>query len=220
MIYYRVIHFFITKEPEYIHRFDIGIYDSKKKANRTVKRLRKQEGFCLRPNKFYIIPVIRVVKPRLLNITHWDGGFFTYTYKKESLLERLKTKLGKGKDTKREKELPDDKVRVIKISKEALYEFIYENFIDGQEAYLDVDALNVTNSFDINFETGEFIFCVHKTEDKKGKIIKLPEEIDLQKLIKNIPDTTSSMYDLGSNEYRDKYKEYSIKELVELSKES
>lgn len=218
MIYYRVIHFFITKEPEHIHRFDIGIYDSKKKAIKTVKKLRKQEGFCLRPNNFYIIPVIRVVKPRLLNITYWDGGFFTYTYKKDSLSEWIKNKIGKGKVAK--KELADDKVRVIKISKEALYEFIYENFIDGQEAYLDVDALDVTNSFDINFETGEFIFCVHKTEDKKGKIIKLPEEIDLQQLIKNIPNTTNSMYDLGSDEYRDKYREYSIKELVELSKKS
>jgi len=97
MIYYRVIHFFITKEPEHIHRFDIGIYDSKKKAIKTVKRLRKQEGFCLRPNKFYIIPVIRVVKPRFLNITYWDGGFFTYTYRKERFVERLKNKNRKRK---------------------------------------------------------------------------------------------------------------------------
>jgi len=92
MKYYRVIHFFVTKKPDYFHYFDIGIYDSKKKAIRTVKRLKTQEGFCIRPNKFYIIPVIRIRKPRLLNITFWDGGFFTYTYKKESLLERLKDK--------------------------------------------------------------------------------------------------------------------------------
>lgn len=218
MIYYRVIHFFITKEPEHIHRFDIGIYDSKKKAIKTVKRLRKQKGFCFRPNKFYIIPVIRVIKPRLLNITYWDGGFFTYTYRKESLLERLKNKIGKNKAKKTQKELPDDKVRVIKISKEALFEFIYEKFIDGKEAYFDIDALNVTDSFDINFETGEFIFCVHKAESENGDNIKLPKEIDLQQLIKNIPDTTTSMYDVGIDECLDKYREYTMDELVELSK--
>ena len=102
MIYYRVIHFFITKEPKHIHRFDIGIYDSKKKAIRTVKRLRKQEGFCLRPNNFYIIPVIRVVKPRLLNITYWDGGFFTYTHKKESLSKWVKNNIAKNKYAKKD----------------------------------------------------------------------------------------------------------------------
>ena len=53
---------------------------------------KRQEGFCIRPNKFYIIPVIRIRKPRLLNITYWDGGFFTYTYKKESLLDKLDNK--------------------------------------------------------------------------------------------------------------------------------
>ena len=94
MIYYRVIHFFITKEPEHIHRFNIGIYDSKKKAIREIKRLRKRKGFRLRPNKFYVIPVIRVVKPRFLNITYWDGGFFTYAYKKAYLSERMKNKNG------------------------------------------------------------------------------------------------------------------------------
>lgn len=90
--YYRVIHFFVTKKPEHLHYFDIGIYDSRKKAVKTVLRLRKQEGFCLRPDKFYILPVIKIRRPRLLNITYWDGGFFTYTYKKESFLEWLKNR--------------------------------------------------------------------------------------------------------------------------------
>lgn len=31
--------------------------------------------------------------------------------------------------------IEDDKIRVIKISKEALFEFIYEKFIDDQEQY-------------------------------------------------------------------------------------
>ena len=62
-------------------------------------------------------------------------------------------------DMNTQKELNDDEVRVIKISKEALFEFIYEKFIDDQDLYLDVDPLDVTNAFDINFERGEFIFC-------------------------------------------------------------
>ena len=45
------------------------------------------------------------------------------------------------KDMNTQKELNDDEVRVIKISKEALFEFIYEKFIDDQDLYLDVDPL-------------------------------------------------------------------------------
>ena len=79
-----------------------------------------------------------------------------------------------------QKELNDDEVRVIKISKEALFEFIYEKFIDDQDLYLDVDPLDVTNAFDINFERGEFIFCAYKSEDPHGRIVVLPSDIDLQ----------------------------------------
>ena len=43
--------------------------------------------------------------------------------------------------------LTNDEVRIIKISEEALYEFIYEKFIDDQDTYLDVDNLAVTDSF-------------------------------------------------------------------------
>ena len=37
----------------------------------------------------------------------------------------------------------ENSVRVIKISKEALFEFIYENFIADQEIFLDVDPLSI-----------------------------------------------------------------------------
>ena len=43
--------------------------------------------------------------------------------------------------------LTNDEVRVIKISEAALYEFIYEKFIDDQDTYLDVDNLSVTDFF-------------------------------------------------------------------------
>ena len=112
----------------------------------------------------------------------------------------------------KKKKLEENCVRVIKISKEALFEFIFENFIDEQELFLDVDPLEVTNSFDINFDRGEFIFCTYKSENKEGKSLELPGEIDLQKLMLNIPDTTTTMYT------DDRYKEYTKEELIKLSK--
>lgn len=113
---------------------------------------------------------------------------------------------------KRKKELNENSVRVIKIGKEAIFEFIYEKFIEEQDTFFDVDPLAVNDSFDINFERGEFIFCVHKSEDAKGRFLELPKEIDLQQLIKKIPDTASTMYADG------RYKEFTKEELIELSK--
>lgn len=113
---------------------------------------------------------------------------------------------------KRRKKLDEDRVRVIKISGQALFEFIYENFIDRQEDFLDVDPLDVMNTFAINFDRNEFVFCAHKSEDANGKILPLPAEINLQKLMENIPDTTPSMYSEG------RYREYTKQELIELSK--
>ena len=107
-----------------------------------------------------------------------------------------------------------DKVRVIKISKEALFEFIYENFIAKQDEYLDVDKTEVSNYFDIDYENGHFIFCAIKLEDEDGNILSMPAEINLQKLMKIIPDTTDSMLSPTSKYY----KEYSKDELTELSK--
>ena len=113
---------------------------------------------------------------------------------------------------KKHKPLSENNVRVIKISKEALFEFIYEKIIDDQETYFDVDPLSVSDTFDVNFKDGLFICCVHKSEDKDGNIINFPAEIDLQKLMLRIPDTTPSMYQ------NDRYMEYTKEELIELSK--
>ena len=113
---------------------------------------------------------------------------------------------------KKHKPLNDNKVRVIKISKEALFEFIYEKIIDDQEEFFDVDPLSVTDTFDVNFQDGLFICCVNKSKDKDGNILRLPDEIDLQKLMLRIPDTTPSMYQ------NNRYVEYTKDELIELSK--
>ena len=107
--------------------------------------------------------------------------------------------------------IDEDKVKVIKISKEAIFEFIYENFIDEADCYLDVNSLEVTTTFDMDWDNGQFIFCAYKAEDKKGNIIHLPQKVDLQKLMRNISDTTSSMFQ------EDRYKVYTKEELVKLS---
>lgn len=107
--------------------------------------------------------------------------------------------------------MDDSNVRVIKISAEALFEFIYEKFIEEQECYLDVNPVDVTNAFDIDKENGQFIFCAYNSEDSEGNILKLPEKIDLQKLMKILPDTTKSMFS------ENRYREYTKAELIKLS---
>ena len=46
---------------------------------------------------------------------------------------------------KKKNQMDENSVRVIKISKDALFEFIYEKMIDNQEIFLDIDPLSVSN---------------------------------------------------------------------------
>lgn len=109
--------------------------------------------------------------------------------------------------------MAEGKVRIIKIGKEALFEFIYEHFNDDQNVYLDVDPLQVTNYWDMDFENGQFIYCAVKyKEDASGMPVGLPKTIDFSEIMKKIPDTTATMYQPN------RYKEYTIQELEELSK--
>lgn len=82
MIYYKVFHFFITKQKEYFHFFNIGIYDSFKKANEAIEELKTKQGFSLRPDKFHIIKTVKFKTPDCINKTFWADGFKSYTYKK------------------------------------------------------------------------------------------------------------------------------------------
>ena len=113
---------------------------------------------------------------------------------------------------KKKAPLTNDEVRVIKISEDALLEFIYEKFIDDQDTYLDVDPLSVTDSFYIDWENRQFIFCACKTENEKGDMSEMPRTIDIAKLIRKIPDTTESMYT------DNRYKTYTKAELEEICK--
>lgn len=114
---------------------------------------------------------------------------------------------------KKKKQMDENHVRVIKISKEALFEFIYEKMIDDQETFLNIDPMDAANTFDMDWENGQFIFCAYKSEDANGNIIEFPESIDLQKLLRRLPDTTSTMFE------ENRYREYTKEELAELSKE-
>ena len=109
--------------------------------------------------------------------------------------------------------IPEKNVRVIKISKDAIFEFIYENIIGEHDLLLGTSGIHSADSFAMDWETGEFIFCAYRSEDKDGNILELPKEIDLHKIMRNIPDTADSLL-MGET----KYKEYTKDELIELSK--
>lgn len=111
--------------------------------------------------------------------------------------------------------MKENTVRVIKIAKEALYEFLYENIISQEESLLQVPATEVMNSFAIDWEKGEFIFMAHKAEDADGELISLPKEIQPETLLKALPVTTESLLKQGKV-----YRDYSFEELKELCGES
>ena len=102
-------------------------------------------------------------------------------------------------------------LKVVKIDKEAILEFIYENFIANQEELLGVRASEVTNDFAVDWEKGEFIFTAHKQEDDDGSFIELPKEIGIEKLLNNLPNTTDSALSTGRI-----YKDYTFEELKRL----
>ena len=104
-----------------------------------------------------------------------------------------------------EKRIPDDKYRIIKIGKEALFELICEAFKDSEEEFLDVsDATTIVKSFSIDWEKGEFL-CIARNE--------LPEEdehlqfdVDAYELISKLEDTTDTLF--APNRYIEVTKDY------------
>ena len=99
----------------------------------------------------------------------------------------------KGDIMPKEKRIPDDKYRIIKIGKEALFEVVCEFFKEREEDFFDVsDSTTMVKSFCIDWEKGEFI-CVARNE--------LPEEeehlqfdVDTDELLSKIEDTTDTLF--------------------------
>ena len=106
-------------------------------------------------------------------------------------------------------------VRVIKIGKEALYEFLYENIISQEKNLLQVPATEVLNSFAMDWEKREFIFMAHQAEDADGELISLPKEIQPETLLKALPETAESLLGRGKV-----YRDYSFEELKEICEEN
>ena len=107
--------------------------------------------------------------------------------------------------------MKENTLRVVKIDKEAILEFIYENFIANEEELMEVRASEVTNNFAIDWEKGEFIFTAHKQEDVDGSFQKLPKEIEIRKILKTLSNTTDSALSTSPI-----YKDYTFEELKRL----
>ena len=107
--------------------------------------------------------------------------------------------------------MDDNNYRVIKISKDALFEFIYEKFIEEQECYLDVDPIEVMDNFDIDYVNGKFIFIAKNAEDANGNIVPFSNRLDTKKLLEKMDDTTKSMF---SSSVR--YKDFTLDELLDI----
>ena len=96
---------------------------------------------------------------------------------------------------KKEKKIPDNTYRVIKISKDALFEFIYESFIDNQETFFDItDGTKIVTSFDVDWDEDSFIMVAQNSNDEPPFYNK----IDVKKISDAIEDTTDTMYGAGN----------------------
>ncbi len=92
----------------------------------------------------------------------------------------------------KKKTIPDDKYRVIKIGKEAIFEFLYESFKDKIDTFLDVsDSTSVVTAFDIDWEKGEFI-CVARNEMSENEHLQI--DVDLKKLLSELESTTDTLF--------------------------
>ncbi len=92
----------------------------------------------------------------------------------------------------KKKTIPDDKYRVIKIGKEAVFEFLYESFKDKIETFFDVsDSTTVVTAFDIDRDKGEFI-CIARNEMSENERLQI--DVDLQKLLSKLEATTDTLF--------------------------
>lgn len=91
---------------------------------------------------------------------------------------------------KNKKTIPDGTYRIIKIGKEALFEFLYETVIDNQERFFDVDdGTKIITAFDMDWEKGEFICAAYNDTGKP-----LQRSLNTEKLLSALDNTTNTMY--------------------------
>lgn len=104
-------------------------------------------------------------------------------------------------------------VRIVKIDREALFEFLYENFVAQQEEILEVSPIECMNNFAIDWDKGDFIFTAHKAEDEEENLIPFPTDIDIKELLNRLPATTESVLRETKN-----YQDYTFDELRKILK--
>lgn len=105
--------------------------------------------------------------------------------------------------------LEKGKARIIKIDKQAVFEFLYEKFIDDIDLYFDINKKsNVTQSFIQDEETGDFLMLVRNDSDVLKNGIITP---NLETLNKKLSTTTDSMYTSDK-----RYIEMSIDDVIDL----
>ena len=93
----------------------------------------------------------------------------------------------------KEKKIPENKYRIIKISEDALFEFLRESIIDSQKEFFDIsDDTSIVTCFDIDWENKSFI-CVARNELGREEHLQFPD-IDTEKLLLKLKDTTSTLY--------------------------
>lgn len=56
-----------------------------------------------------------------------------------------------------------------------------------------MEVIAVMNDFAMDWEKGEFIFAAHLQENSLGEFNPLPNDIDIQDLLKKLPVTTDSV---------------------------
>ncbi len=93
---------------------------------------------------------------------------------------------------KNKKTIPEDKYRIIKIGKDAIYEVLREYIIDNQEDFFDVtDGTKIVTYFEIDWNNGEFI-CIARNE--YGENEHLQCNINTAELLSKMKDTTKTMF--------------------------
>lgn len=95
--------------------------------------------------------------------------------------------------------MENNKIRIIKLGKEAITELVREALIEKLVTYMDVSHDEVMTLFDLDFERCELIFCA--LPDTSENTASAPG-INTQAIIKNIPCTTDSLFD-GNARYRE-----------------
>ena len=87
------------------------------------------------------------------------------------------------------KKLKDKEIRVIRISKEAVLELLWENLIDNGELYFELHKSDDRIYHMLLDESGDLIYAVKRRTS----------QLDVDKIFQEAPVTTESLFDKNTN---------------------